>query len=716
VPQGSRQVLCRVSAAMLPSIAGLLMTFGAANAGAQAPTGPPVNGSRPAITGAAADGKRLRATAGMWTGEKPIEYAYRWERCATTGETCESIAGADTNAYKASSEDVGHSLRVIVTARNAQSSASATSDPSAAITAAAPRKRKRPLITGSVQDGQLLSASTGTWTGTQPMSFAYQWKSCHASNCSPIAGATESTYRPVTEQIGSKLEVSVTATNGAGSASAHSTRIGPVAAGPPSSLTPPSVSGQPLIGQTLTAETGSWAGTGPFDYTYQWIGCSVLGECNEISGAQGASYTVGPLQLADSIEVIVTAHNGLGSASATSAPTSAISALIPANVERPGITGLLEDGGLLSASTGAWTGTEPLGFSYVWELCDATGGNCKAIDDPLGSTLSLITGEVGQTLRVAVTATNAGGSTTAFSEPTSLVKALLPSNAELPSIGGLAQDGSSLSGALGKWSGSEPSFSEQWLLCNSAGAACKEITGAAGSTLALITGEIGDTVRLLVTATNSAGSVSATSEPTSVVAALLPSNTKLPSIAGELIDTKTLTGTDGSWAGSEPVSYSQQWELCNSSGGACKEITGAAGSTLALITGEIGDTVRLAVTATNAGGSTTAFSEPTSLIEALIPSNIEAPSIAGVLQSGHALEALVGKWSGTEPKFSFQWQTCGLLGLEKECVSVKNAIKKTLELNLSDVGLTLRVLVTATNSAGSATKASPITSAILGLL
>ncbi len=885
------------------------MLFASATATAQPPSGPPVNGSLPTVKGHTLDGKKLKATPGSWSGEKPLTYSYSWERCDAAGGECAPIPSAKTAVYEPGTQDVGHTLRALVTAANGEGSATAASAASAKVAPAAPKKSKAPTIAGTPRDGQLLSATPGTWKGTEPISFRYQWQLCQKSACSSIAGATGSSYRPMTEQIGSKLEVVVTGTNAGGSSSAHSKKSASIVAGPPVSVGAPGVGGLPVVGQTLTAEVGDWAGTGPFEFAYQWLGCNLLGECTPISGAQGPTYTVGPLQVANSIEVEVTAKSSLGSASATSPPTNAISALLPANLQLPSITGLLKDGGLLTALTGSWSGTEPLSFSYQWELCNSAGGACKEISGELGSTLALLAADVGSTVRVAVTATNSAGSTTATSEPTSLIGALLPSNLELPgitgllqdgssltaaigswsgtgpisygyqwllcdasggsckevsgatggtlglltsmigstvrlvvtatnsagstsatsepssviaallpsntklpSIGGLLEDGSTLTGALGSWSGSEPtfsyqwllcngagasckeisgavgttlrlitseigdtvrlvvtatnsagstsatsepsnpilailpkdtslptitgelidtktltgvtgawtgsepSFSYQWLLCNGAGASCKEISGAIGSTLGLITSEIGDTVRLVVTATNSRGSTSATSEPTSLIGALLPSNTKLPSIAGELIDTKTLTGGDGSWSGSEPISYSNQWELCYGAGKECKAISGAIGSTVALISSEVGDTVRLAVKATNAGGSTTAFSEPTSLIGALIPSNVEAPSIAGILQTGHVLEVLVGKWNGTEPKYTFQWQSCGLLGIEKECVNIKEAIKKTFELNLSWVGLTLRVLVTATNSAGSATKASPITTAILGLL
>jgi hypothetical protein len=228
---------------------------------------------------------------------------------------------------------------------------------------------------------------------------------------------------------------------------------------------------------------------------------------------------------------------------------------------------------------------------------------------------------------------------------------------------------------------------------------------------------IGGTVRLAVTATNAAGSTTATSEPSGLIKALLPSNTALPTIAGVLEDAQTLTGGKGVWSGSEP-SFSYQWLQCNGSGGECSPISKATATTLGLLEPQIGHTVRLAVTASNSRGSTTAESAPTSSVLAILPSKATVPSIAGILQVGKILEVVPnGEWAGSEhPKATWQWQTCGLLGKENECTSIAGAIAKTLKLELGWVGLTIRVVESATNSRGTVTKKSAITSTILGLL
>ena len=77
-----------------------------------------------------------------------------------------------------------------------------------------PANTVAPAITGTAQEGQTLTCSTGTWTGTPIITYAYQWK----RNGSNIGSATNSTYLLVAADVGQSIKCTVTATNGAGSA------------------------------------------------------------------------------------------------------------------------------------------------------------------------------------------------------------------------------------------------------------------------------------------------------------------------------------------------------------------------------------------------------------------------------------------------------------------------------------------------------------------
>jgi hypothetical protein len=89
------------------------------------------------------------------------------------------------------------------------------------------------------------------------------------------------------------------------------------------------------------------------------------------------------------------------------------------------ISGKAEEGQVLSASTGSWSGS-PTAYAYQWRRCDSSGAGCAAIAGATSATYSLGAADVGSTVRVAVTATNAGGAATAESTATAPVAAKPP--------------------------------------------------------------------------------------------------------------------------------------------------------------------------------------------------------------------------------------------------------------------------------------------------
>jgi subtilisin family serine protease len=92
-----------------------------------------------------------------------------------------------------------------------------------------------------------------------------------------------------------------------------------------------------------------------------------------------------------------------------------------------------------------------------------------------------------------------------------------PASTGAPQVSGTPQVGQVLSATEGSWSGSPSSFAYAWSRCSSAG--CSAISGAAGATYQVVSGDVGDTLEVTVTASNSTGSTSATSQPTAVVVA-----------------------------------------------------------------------------------------------------------------------------------------------------------------------------------------------------
>lgn len=99
------------------------------------------------------------------------------------------------------------------------------------------------------------------------------------------------------------------------------------AGSPPSNIVTPSLSGNPIVGLTLSTTDGSWTGTPT--YTYQWQSCDVNGaNCSDIVGAINNTYTVAQSDAGNRLQVVVTATNVDGSTPATSDLSSVVQATL----------------------------------------------------------------------------------------------------------------------------------------------------------------------------------------------------------------------------------------------------------------------------------------------------------------------------------------------------------------------------------------------------
>jgi hypothetical protein len=195
---------------------------------AQSQTAPGATG-QPTISGRPIEGNQLTASDGSFSGTGPFNYTYRWLRCPATGsggngERCTAISGATFKRYTVRAADVGHRLRVRVTAANSEGSASEVSNATGVVQAGPPRNTAPPTTSGTAQVGQTLTAFSGKWTGQQPISFTYRWRRCDrtGANCADITGATGKTYVATSADEGTTLRIRVRAQNASGAATATS--------------------------------------------------------------------------------------------------------------------------------------------------------------------------------------------------------------------------------------------------------------------------------------------------------------------------------------------------------------------------------------------------------------------------------------------------------------------------------------------------------------
>ena len=234
-----------------------------ANAGAEAPQ----NRTAASVTGSAVVGAQLTAHNGTWLYDNGLscqsecEMTYQWQRCDAGGTTCADIGGATGRFYTVQAADAGSRLRAMETMsiydcgahntstgaiecrwdrRNAPSGMTdivpggAPTPPSGPTAPPAPTGPKpqaplapaataAPTISGLAMVEQALTATRGTWSGSQPLTIGLEWLRCDAEgeNCQGL-GITADTYTVGAVDVGKTIRVKITAANLAGARAALS--------------------------------------------------------------------------------------------------------------------------------------------------------------------------------------------------------------------------------------------------------------------------------------------------------------------------------------------------------------------------------------------------------------------------------------------------------------------------------------------------------------
>ena len=279
-----------------------------------------------------------------------------------------------------------------------------------------------------------------------------------------------------------------------------------------------------------------------------------------------------------------------------------------------------------------------------------------------------------------------------------------PTNNAPPSISGIAKEGEVLAEVHGSWDPTPDSYGYQWEDCDSAGGDCSAIAGADHQTYQLTIDDVGSTIRVSESAT-AAGITSAPvdSAQTAIVTPLPPANTAPPTVSGDLTAGQALTESHGSWS-NDPTSFTYQWQDCDGTGGGCSSIAGATAQKYKLTSADVGHTIRVLESAANAGGASASKSSAATAIVHVptpapsSPTNTSPPAVSGIPMVGARLTATVGTWSGTPaPSFAYQWQRCN-----PACANVAGATANSFKLHSADKHARIRVVVSATNSAGAA--------------
>jgi hypothetical protein len=464
----------------------------------------------------------------------------------------------------------------------------------------------------------------------------------------------------------------------------------------PGDRTLPFVEGNAERGGTVYCETGTWSEVGRFKFTWVREGEVITGKEAEpgLQGQPGLTLS-NPADEGRQIWCIVTGEGGAEKAEAESSNSVCFGSCgneVEAPVAHepfPLVSGKGELGGKLECSQGTWTGRPTPTLTYSWfreghEIAGQTGASYT-----VGSE------DEGHSLTCRVTAKNNAGEAFRESSNSVSVKGKLPENVKLPTVEGSASVGERVTCREGKWTGTTPmTYGYEWLLNGTV------IPNAVGSTLPVESSYEGKRVACQVTATNSVGKATASSEAIKI-GVKPPENLKLPTISGGKSEGSTLICSHGEWTGS-PTTYKYQWYLRLEVG--VEELLGETREKYVVVGNDVGHSLFCAVTAENSEfakgtADSEAFSIPATGGEA--PKEIALPEIAGSVPS---LSCSEGEWTGTKPiTYEYQWVRDVKTANE---VDIAGASESHYMVQSADEGHTLTCEVRATNSFGSERAAS----------
>jgi hypothetical protein len=229
---------------------------------------------------------------------------------------------------------------------------------------------------------------------------------------------------------GRRVRFVATARNAVSSVTAASEPTVNIGGTPPRATVPPSIVVAPDVelreGTEVRAEPGTWTGTGPIELHYQWLRCPAGdGECTPMTRATNLTYVATADDVGSKLSVLVKGTSAAGAAEAESPTTGVVAGIPPAATTAPAIqrpAGVVHAGTRLTATPGVWTGTKTIALSFQWLRCDTAGDGCRPIAAANKLAYALLAADLGEpgesgTVRLVVTAANAGGTVTATTEP-----------------------------------------------------------------------------------------------------------------------------------------------------------------------------------------------------------------------------------------------------------------------------------------------------------
>ena len=618
----------------------------------------------PIISGTAQVDQTLTAdTSGIADedGLTNVSYSYQW----ISGGS--DIDGATGSSHTLTTTQQGQTIQVRVSFTDDRNNAETlTSEATGAVAAADNRPATGlPTISGTAQVGETLTADISGIAdedGLTSVSYSYQWIRSDGNTDTDIAGETASTYTLVSADVGKAIKVKVSFTDDANNAETRtSAATAAVAEAPNRTATGlPTISGTVQVGQTLTADTSGIAdedGLTNVSFSYQWIRSDRTTD-TDIAGERDSTYTPSGSDVGKTIKVKVSFTDD---ASNLETLTSAATAMVAAKPNTaptglPTISGTAQVGQTLTADTTGIADADGLtnvSFSYQWIRSD--GNTDTDIAGETDSTYTLVSADVGKTIKVKVSFTDDANNLETLTSAATAAVAAHPNSPPtgLPTISGTVQVGETLTadttGIADADGLDNASYSYQWV--RNDGSADADIQDATGSTYTLSDDDVGKTIKVRVSFTDDASNgETLTSAATATVAAAANSPaTGAPAISGTAQVEETLTADTSGIAdedGLDDATFAYQW--IRNDGNADTDIQDATSSTYSLVYDDVGRTIKVRVSFTDdASHEETLTSAPTEAVTLLVWS---ATLTAGTREthSGYNLLHSTGALSQTE--------------------------------------------------------------------
>ena len=727
------------------------------------------------ITGTATLGATLTAvTSAIVDADGLGTFSYQWR----AGNTNTNIADATASTFVLTQAQVSKTITVVVSYTDGGMEAEMlTSAPTVVVTMANNSPTGTLTIDGipasdAATQGMTLTANTTLVMDADGLgTFTYQWQSADTMDGSYTAisnAATSATFVLIQAQVDKFVRVSVSYTDGEGTAESLTSTATAAVANVNDDPTGLTIGGRATQGMTLTANTTlvmDADGLGTF--TYQWQSATVMAAMDSgygaISGATKATFVLTQAQVGEFVRVSVSYTDGGGKMESLTATTTAM--VEDGNVSPTGlptIGGTAAQGMTLTADISAIRDEDGLGtFTYQWQSADtenAMDSDYTVITDATSTTFALTQAQVDKFVRVEVTHTDAemigedpipSAATTAVADTNDEPDGL-PTISAIPILGiptpstftqgmTLTADVTDITDPDGP---ATLTFTYQWQAATAVAGSYYNIMGATTQTLLLTQAQVDKFVRVYVSYTDGEGTVeSLTSMPTTsmptttAVANVNDASTGVVTISGAIMRGEVLTARQGQRLAAETNriidadglgTFTYQWQAADTENAMNNDydtISGATSPTFVLTKAQVDKFVRVSVIHTDARAEVEALASAAVTVTNANDDPTGAVTITGTATRGVTLmadtSAITDPDGPTILKFDdYQWQSAGADGMYADIAGATSGMFTLVEaqdgqtvrvtVSYTDAGNTKETLTSAPTAAVSAMNTAPM--------